>query len=202
MSCYSSVTPACASANVSISPSIVYAPWGPISGPSMCRWANSKPNAGFRWTPWSVNWSNGSVLCARWMRRPRAACCWPGRAAVIMLIRKLRAALREVTAAAGITARIVPHQFRHTYGTEMLRAGVGFAGVMKLSARNNVRSAWTKSLISVFQARFGYGQERKPIDESSLPKPMKLAMSDVFVAANKVARSATRERRLVRSNEF
>jgi hypothetical protein len=35
-------------------------------------------------------------------------------------------------AAAGITARIVPHQFRHTYGTEMLRAGVGFASVMQL----------------------------------------------------------------------
>jgi integrase len=49
-----------------------------------------------------------------------------------MLIRKLRAALRDVVTAAGITARIVPHQFRHTYGTEMLRAGVGFAGVMKL----------------------------------------------------------------------
>src|SRR5216683_7792564 len=49
-----------------------------------------------------------------------------------MLIRRLRAALQDVVAAAGITARIVPHQFRHTYGTEMLRAGVGFAGVMKL----------------------------------------------------------------------
>ena len=32
----------------------------------------------------------------------------------------------------GIPARIVPHQFRHTYGTEMLRAGVSFAAVMKL----------------------------------------------------------------------
>jgi site-specific recombinase XerD len=49
-----------------------------------------------------------------------------------MLIRTLRAALQDVVAAAGITARIVPHQFRHTYGTEMLRAGVGFASVMKL----------------------------------------------------------------------
>ncbi len=49
-----------------------------------------------------------------------------------MLLRKLRAALRDVAAAAGITARIVPHQFRHTYGTEMLRAGVSFAAVMKL----------------------------------------------------------------------
>jgi integrase len=49
-----------------------------------------------------------------------------------MLIRRLRAALQEVVAAAGITARIVPHQFRHSYGTEMLRAGVSFAAVMKL----------------------------------------------------------------------
>ncbi len=48
------------------------------------------------------------------------------------LIRRLRAALQEAVAAAGITVRIVPHQFRHTYGTEMLRAGVSFAAVMKL----------------------------------------------------------------------
>jgi len=49
-----------------------------------------------------------------------------------MLIRRLRAALQNVVAAAGIPARIVPHQFRHTYGTEMLRAGVSFTAVMKL----------------------------------------------------------------------
>ncbi len=49
-----------------------------------------------------------------------------------VLIRKLRATLREVTAALGIPARIVPHQFRHTYGTEMLRAGVSFPAVIKL----------------------------------------------------------------------
>jgi integrase len=49
-----------------------------------------------------------------------------------MLISRIRAALQVVVATAGITARIVPHQFRHTYGTEMLRAGVGFAAVMKL----------------------------------------------------------------------
>jgi len=49
-----------------------------------------------------------------------------------MLIRGLRATLREVVDAVGISARIVPHQFRHTYGTEMLRAGVSFAAVMKL----------------------------------------------------------------------
>ena len=48
------------------------------------------------------------------------------------LIRTLRAALQDVVSTVGITARIVPHQFRHTYGTEMLRAGVGFASIMQL----------------------------------------------------------------------
>jgi len=46
--------------------------------------------------------------------------------------RMLRAALRDIVRAIGITTRIVPHQFRHSYGTEMLRAGVSFAAVMKL----------------------------------------------------------------------
>jgi site-specific recombinase XerD len=49
-----------------------------------------------------------------------------------MLVRKLRNALRDVTTSVGISARIVPHQMRHTYATEMLRAGVTLAAVMKL----------------------------------------------------------------------
>jgi site-specific recombinase XerD len=48
------------------------------------------------------------------------------------LIRGLRAAFRDVVAAAGITTRLVPHQNRHTYATEMLRAGVSLTGVMEL----------------------------------------------------------------------
>ena len=63
--------------------------------------------------------ATGRLLLAR----PRGRC---------MLVRRIRAALQDVVKAAGITARIVPHQFRHTYGTEMLRAGVSFVAVMKL----------------------------------------------------------------------
>ena len=48
------------------------------------------------------------------------------------MIRTLRACFRQVVAAVGIKTRIVPHQFRHTYGTEMLMAGVSFAGIMQL----------------------------------------------------------------------
>ncbi len=49
-----------------------------------------------------------------------------------MLIRRLRGALQEVAAAAGINTRIVPHQFRHTYASDMLRGGVTFPAIMKL----------------------------------------------------------------------
>jgi site-specific recombinase XerD len=49
-----------------------------------------------------------------------------------LLIRGIRAALQDVVAAAGINTRIVPHQFRHTYASDMLRGGVTFPAVMKL----------------------------------------------------------------------
>jgi integrase len=48
------------------------------------------------------------------------------------LIRKLRTSWRGFVATVGITTRIVPHQLRHSFGTEMLRAGVSLPAVMKL----------------------------------------------------------------------
>ena len=48
------------------------------------------------------------------------------------LIRKLRTSWRDFVATVGITKRIVPHQLRHSFGTEMLRAGVSLPAVMKL----------------------------------------------------------------------
>ena len=50
----------------------------------------------------------------------------------ITLVKKLRFYLHEVSVAAGISSRIVPHQLRHTYATEMLRSGVSFPALMKL----------------------------------------------------------------------
>lgn len=49
-----------------------------------------------------------------------------------MLIRQLRAYLHEASATAGIPGRIVPHQLRHTYASEMLRCGVDLPVLMKL----------------------------------------------------------------------
>ena len=48
------------------------------------------------------------------------------------LVRQLRDYLHQVCHALGLSTRIVPHQFRHTYATEMLRAGVSFPVLMKL----------------------------------------------------------------------
>ena len=53
------------------------------------------------------------------------------------LIYKLRRVWRNIVAAAGITSRIVPHQLRHSFGTEMLRAGVTLPAVMKLLGHVN-----------------------------------------------------------------
>lgn len=47
------------------------------------------------------------------------------------LIRYLGDYLYEVCYSLGLSTAIVPHQFHHTYGTEMLRAGVGVPILMK-----------------------------------------------------------------------
>jgi integrase len=54
-----------------------------------------------------------------------------------VLIRRLRTIWRNIVATAGITTRIVPHQLRHTFGTEMTRAGVTLPAVMKLLGHLN-----------------------------------------------------------------
>jgi site-specific recombinase XerD len=53
------------------------------------------------------------------------------------LVRQLRDYLHEVCYSVNLPIRIVPHQLRHTYATEMLRAGVSFPGVMKLLGHNS-----------------------------------------------------------------
>ena len=48
------------------------------------------------------------------------------------LVKHLRRYLHRVCLSLGLSTRIVPHHLRHTYATEMLRAGVSFVAVMKL----------------------------------------------------------------------
>jgi len=50
----------------------------------------------------------------------------------VALISRLRSYWRALVTSVGIKTRIVPHQLRHSFGTEMLRAGVSLQAVMKL----------------------------------------------------------------------
>ena len=55
------------------------------------------------------------------------------------LLARLRDYLHMVCYSVGLPTDIVPHQMRHNYGTEMLRAGMGFAAVMKLLGHTSPR---------------------------------------------------------------
>ena len=48
------------------------------------------------------------------------------------LLRELRTELTQVRTALGIARLIVPHMFRHTFATEMMRSGVSFPALMNL----------------------------------------------------------------------
>jgi integrase len=48
------------------------------------------------------------------------------------LIRQLRDYLHQACHSLGLSTRIVPHQLRHSYASEMIRSGVGLPAVMKL----------------------------------------------------------------------
>src|SRR6185369_9095336 len=48
------------------------------------------------------------------------------------LLRELRTELTKLRTTLGIARPIVPHMFRHTFATEMLRSGVSFQALMKL----------------------------------------------------------------------
>jgi hypothetical protein len=98
----------------------------------MCPSASSKPNA---WSPeilLSVNSSNASHSFRSLDPLPadRRLLARPGSKEA--LVRQLRDYLHQVCHTLGLSTRIVPHQLRHTYATEMLRAGVGFPVLMKL----------------------------------------------------------------------
>ena len=53
------------------------------------------------------------------------------------LVVQLRDYLHQVCHTLRLSTRIVPHQFRHTYATEMLRSGVSFPVLMKLLGHVN-----------------------------------------------------------------
>jgi site-specific recombinase XerD len=101
------------------------------------RWAIHVPLGKLKTERWVPVDSTGCRIVERLrvLRPPSAASdpfLLPRNRARETLIRLVRAAFRDAAAAAGISGRLVPHQSRHTYATEMLRSGVAFPAVMQL----------------------------------------------------------------------
>lgn len=63
------------------------------------------------------------------------------------LVKQLRPYLYDVSVAVGISAHIVPHQLRHTYATEMVRAGVSLPALMTLLG--HVKAEMTMKYVQV-----------------------------------------------------
>jgi integrase len=63
------------------------------------------------------------------------------------LIKQLRPYLYDVSAAVGISTRIVPHQLRHTYASEIVRAGVSLPALMTLLG--HVKAEMTMKYVQV-----------------------------------------------------
>ena len=97
-----------------------------------------------------------------------------------MLLRGLRKSLHEITAAAGITAWIVPHQLRHTYATFMLRAGVSFPGIMKLLGHSSPDMTMRYLGIALPDLQREYQQARsQPRHLVPQPRPSNPARADL-----------------------
>jgi integrase len=62
-------------------------------------------------------------------------------------IKRLRLYLSDVAAAVGISTRIVPHQLRHTYASQMVRAGVSLPVLMTLLG--HVKAEMTMKYVQV-----------------------------------------------------
>jgi integrase len=89
------------------------------------------------------------------------------------LIRKLRTGWRNIVATAGITTRLVPHQLRHSFGTEMLRAGVTLPAVMKLLGHLNPEMTMRYLEVSLLDLQrefhLAQSQPRHLLPQSRLP---------------------------------
>jgi site-specific recombinase XerD len=73
---------------------------------------------------------------------------------------QLRTSFHQIAAAAGIRTRIVPHQFRHSFASEMLRAGVSLPVLMKLLGHKspNMTMRYLEITLSDVQHEFQLAQ--------------------------------------------
>ena len=92
------------------------------------------------------------------------------------LIKQLRPYLSDAASVVGISKRILPHQLRHTYATEMVRAGVSLPALMTLLG--HVKAEMTMKYVQVagtdLQREFLLARSRP---RHLVPQPKAPAMS-------------------------
>ncbi len=86
------------------------------------------------------------------------------------LVKHLRRYLHQVCLSLGLSTSIVPHQFRHSYATEMLRAGVSFPAVMNLLGHTSPEMTilYTQVVLNDLQREF---QQARSNPRHLLPWP-------------------------------
>jgi site-specific recombinase XerD len=91
------------------------------------------------------------------------------------LVRQLRDYLHQVCYSLNLPTRIVPHQLRHTYATEMFRAGVGFHVLMKLlgHADPDMTMRYAEVTLTDLQREFqrARSQPRHLVPQPKAPSP-------------------------------
>jgi hypothetical protein len=99
------------------------------------------------------------------------------------LIRQLRYYLHEVCAAVGIPTRIVPHQLRHTYASEMVRSGVTLPALMKLLGHSDpgMTMRYVDVASSDLQREFHLARSR-PRDLTPQPKAPIISPAPAWMA--------------------
>lgn len=109
----------------------------------------------------------------------------------------LRAMLSRMATQAGILKHIVPHQLRHTYATNMLRAGVSLPGLMKLLGHRtaNMTLRYVEITQKDLQREFQMAQQ-VPRHQIPLPAPVTAADPTVVDSAVVVERLSTAARLL------
>ena len=90
----------------------------------------------------------------------------------------LRTSLHQIAAAVGITTRIVPHQFRHSYATEMLRAGVSLPVLMKLLGHESPKMTMRYVEVSLLDVQHEFQLARQH-SRHLVPAPQVPAASSV-----------------------
>jgi site-specific recombinase XerD len=82
----------------------------------------------------------------------------------------IRRRLKTLVRQAGCSTRTYPHRFRHTYATEMLRAGASLPVVMKLLGHKNIDMTLRYTEVNNMDLQREYHQARSKMSLPTIPK--------------------------------